>query len=127
MERLQALLDRQSSASMRVRARMREDIGNQFEVRSRASQRLREHIDAHVHSRPCPSSTHRLDFHEELNAPPGDPRDRCERESAHGRPDEVPTSGTRRLDLPDGGRERDDERRGRRSEPPRTDILDLLG
>lgn len=119
MDRLQALLDQERSASMRVRARMREDIGNRFEVRSRASQRLREHIDAHVDSHRCPSSTYRLDFHEELDAP-NNPRNRGESESAQRRAAEAPTSGTRRLNLPDDARERDDD-------PPRADVLDLLG
>ena len=109
---------------MRVRARMREEVGDDFQVHSRASQRLREHIDAQVASSRCPPATNRLDFYEELDVSPGDALS----ESAHGERPEAPESGVRRLNLPDDPRARHDRNDDDRDdEAVRPDPLDLLG
>ena len=115
---LQNLWAQQRAATVRVRARMSEEIRSEFELRSRASERLREHIDAQVDSYLRSTSIHQFDFREELDARP------------RGQRPQMPKSGVQRIDLPDSVRTRsrdDEERVAEHLETDAPELLDLLG
>lgn len=123
-ERLKNLWAQRRAAEVRVREQIRRNFWGEFELRSNASQRLREHIDAQVGSSSTGATVHRLDFLGVLDVP-GAPQSVDGADTPRERR-LMPKSGTRRLNLPESALTRSQEKE-RQSESLRPKPLDLLG